>query len=77
MPDLRLRNQPFDLVFSPNHDQIYAGLLTGQVKGFSYDSDGAAVETFSLRPTKRSCRGLAINDYGDKLYSVSKDKSLQ
>lgn len=77
MPDIRLKNQCFDLVFSPVHDQVYVGLLTGEVKGFTYDADGEAARAFTLRPTKRSCRGLAINDAGSRLYSVSKDKSLQ
>lgn len=34
-------------------------------------------ERFSVRPTKRSCRGLAMHETsGDVLYSVTKDKSL-
>lgn len=33
-------------------------------------------EVFSLRPSKRSCRGLALNIEGDRLYAVGKGKAL-
>lgn len=77
MPDIPLKHQCFDLKFSPKADQVYVGLLNGAVKGFSYDSEGNASQTFSLRPAKQSCRGVSINETGDKLYAVSKDRGLR
>ena len=57
---------------------FHAGLLTGEIKAFAYDSgDGTCKSSFELRPTKRSCRGLAVDGTGDRLWSVSKDKSIQ
>ncbi|KAF8583453.1 WD40 repeat-like protein [Ramaria rubella] len=77
MPDLLLGNHVFDLEFHPQYDHLYTGLLTGEIKAFAYDStDGSCEPTFTLRPTKRSCRGLAIDGSGDKLWSVSKDKAI-
>ncbi|KAG8907861.1 WD repeat-containing protein jip5 [Tulasnella sp. 417] len=77
MPDIPLKHQCFDLTFSPTADQVYVGLLNGSVKGFSYDSEGNASQTFSLRPAKQSCRGVSINGGGDRLYVVSKDRGLR
>lgn len=77
MPDLHLGTQVFDFVFNPQHDTVYTGLLTGHVKSFSYDDVGECTPTFSLRPTKKTIRSIAINPDGLELYSVSKDKSIQ
>ncbi|KAF8336578.1 WD40 repeat-like protein, partial [Cantharellus anzutake] len=81
MPDIRLKHQPFDITFHPSEPIIYVGLLTGQVDAFKYSADKPDTEfeylqLFSLRPTKRSCRGLATNFSGDKLYSVTKGKAI-
>ncbi|KAG9016055.1 WD repeat-containing protein jip5 [Tulasnella sp. 427] len=77
MPDIPLKHQCFDLEFSPTADQVYVGLLNGSVKGFSYDAEGNTKQTFSLRPAKKSCRGVSINGAGDRLYVVSKDRGLR
>ncbi|KAF8511293.1 WD40-repeat-containing domain protein [Gautieria morchelliformis] len=77
MPDLPLGNHIFDLEFHPQSDYVYAGLLTGEIKGYAYDTtNGLCQAAFTLRPTKRSCRGLATNESGDRLWSVSKDKAI-
>lgn len=81
MAEIPLTNQAFDLAFHPSAPILYVGLLTGEVKAFSYSADKpedefAYDEKFSIRPTKRTARGLATNEAGDRLYSVTKDKSL-
>lgn len=77
MPDIPLGNHVFDLEFHPKTDHVYAGLLTGEIKAFAYDSeDGSCKPTFDLRPTKRSCRGLVVDSTGERLWSVSKDKAI-
>ncbi|KIJ25297.1 hypothetical protein M422DRAFT_96454, partial [Sphaerobolus stellatus SS14] len=77
MPDIPLGNHVFDLEFHPKTNHVYTGLLTGDIKAFSYDNDdGSCIPTFSLRPTKRSCRGLAVDLSGSHLWSVSKDKTI-
>lgn len=79
MPDIPLKNQAFDLTFHPTQTSIYVGLLTGEIKAFSYKSSATSADsndglthtsTFSLRPTKRSCRGLAMSIDGGKLYRL-------
>ncbi|KZT59989.1 WD40 repeat-like protein [Calocera cornea HHB12733] len=70
-------NQVFDLAFHPGEDIVYAGLLTGEVKAFKYHDDGSYEQAFSIRPTKRSCRGLAVNAEGSRLYGVTKDRTIE
>jgi hypothetical protein len=77
MPEISVGAQIFDLVFHPSHSTVYTGLLTGHVKAFSYDDQGNHKRTFSVRPSKRSCRGLAINEDGTHLYAVGKSKALK
>ncbi|KDQ07552.1 hypothetical protein BOTBODRAFT_38752 [Botryobasidium botryosum FD-172 SS1] len=79
MPEIPVGNQAFDLTFHPTSSTVYVGLLTGEIKAFNYsdsESDWEYSKAFTLRPTKRSCRGLATSPTGDRLYSVSKDKAL-
>lgn len=77
MPDIPVGSQIFDLIFHPNASVVYTGLLTGEVKAFSYDEQGQHQEQFALKPSKRSCRGLAISSDGSQLWAVGKGKSLQ
>ncbi|KAJ7130196.1 WD40-repeat-containing domain protein [Mycena epipterygia] len=75
MPAIPVGAQIFDLVFHPTHSTVYTGLLTGQVKAFAYDQD-THKKTFSVRPSKRSCRALTINDDGSRLYAAGKAKAI-
>lgn len=77
MPDLLLGHHILDLEFHPKNDHIYAGLVTGEIKAFAYDSTGSCEPTFAVRPTKSSCRTLATDQAGDLLWSGSKDKTIQ
>ncbi|KAL4251007.1 WD repeat-containing protein WDR55/POC1 [Abortiporus biennis] len=76
MPDIPVGAQIFDLVFHPTSSVVFTGLLTGEIKSFGYDEQGNYDEKFSLRPSKRSCRGLTMSAEGDKLYAVGKGKAL-
>ena len=77
MPDIPVGSQIFDLIFHPTHPTVYTGLLDGQVKAFSYDEQGNYDSKFQLKPTKKSCRGLAISPDGSKLWATGKAKALQ
>lgn len=77
MPDISIGSQIFDLVFHPSHSTVYTALLTGKVKAFAYDHEGRNKEVFSVKLSQKSCRGIAINEAGDKLYTVGKGKGLQ
>lgn len=76
MPDISVGAPIFDLIFHPTESIVYAGLLTGEVKAFGYDDQGQLDQRFTLKPSKRSCRGLAIDERGDRIWSVGKGKSL-
>ncbi|KAL1731586.1 WD40-repeat-containing domain protein [Schizophyllum commune] len=78
MPSINVGSQIFDLVFHPQEPTIYTALLTGHVKAFSYDAQGALVPSFSLRVSKRSCRGLDLGKGADtgKVYVVGKGKAI-
>ncbi|KAJ7507256.1 WD40-repeat-containing domain protein [Mycena galericulata] len=75
MPDIPVGAQIFDLVFHPTQSIVYTALLTGQVNAFAYDKD-THKKTFSVRPSKRSCRALTINDDGSRLYAAGKGKAI-
>lgn len=76
MPDIAVGAQIFDVVFHPTESLVYTGLLTGAVKAYSYDEQGQTEEKLNLRPSKRSCRGLAMSESGDRLWTVGKSKAL-
>lgn len=77
MPVIPVGSQIFDLAFHPTENVVYTGLLDGKVKAFTYDDQGAHTTALSLRISKRSCRGLALNPDGSALYAVGKNRSLQ
>ena len=76
MPDIAVGAQIFDLAFHPTASVVYTGLLSGEVKAFGYDDQGAHDERFRLRPTKRSCRGLTLSEDGAQLWAVGKSKAI-
>ncbi|KAH9921798.1 WD40 repeat-like protein [Fomitopsis serialis] len=76
MPDINVGTQIFDLIFHPSSSTVYAGLLTGHVKAFGYDDDGEHDRKFTVRPSKRSCRALAINEDGGRLWAAGKAKAV-
>lgn len=76
MPDIPVGAQIFDLVFHPSESLVCVGLLTGEVKAFGYDEQGNHESKFTLKPSKRSCRGLAMNGDGSRLWAVGKGKTL-
>jgi len=76
MPEIPVGAQIFDVLFHPTSAIAYTALLTGHVKAFAYDQQGDSHNLFSVRPSKRSCRGLSLNKDGSKLYAVGKSKAL-
>ncbi|KAH8112369.1 WD40 repeat-like protein [Phellopilus nigrolimitatus] len=76
MPEIKTGAQVFDIAFHPSEPVVFTGLLTGGIKAFRYDEQGNSQEGFSVRPSKRSCRGLATNEDGSQLFAVGKGKAL-
>ena len=77
MPDIPVGAQIFDLLFHPSDSLVFTGLLTGDIKAYSYDEQGNHDLKFAVRPSKRSCRSLALSESGDKLWAVGKGKGVQ
>ena len=76
MPDIPVGAQIFDIAFHPEQPLVTVGLLTGYVKAFSYDEQGNYEEKFSIRPSKKSCRTLAMTEDGSKLWAGGKAKAI-
>jgi hypothetical protein len=77
MPDIKLRNQPFDLAFHASEPVVYAGLLTGEVKAFRYDqSTGESSTSWSTRPTKRTMRSVDTSHDGVSIWTGGKSGTL-
>ena len=78
MPDVSVGAQIFDLAFHPAASVLYAGLLSGEVRAYGYDDDGADAPAcrFRVRPSRRSCRGLAVSEDGARLWAVGKSKAI-
>lgn len=69
--------QPFDLDFHPTESVIYAGLLTGEVKAFRYDDEtGESSTSWSVRPNKRTARGLSVQTDGGAVWTGGKAGGL-
>ncbi|GFZ44714.1 WD repeat-containing protein JIP5 [Saitozyma sp. JCM 24511] len=77
MPDIKLRNQPFDLAFHPTQPILVAALLTGEIKAFRYDDEtGESSSAWSIRPTKRTARALSAEEQGDFVWMGGKAGGL-
>lgn len=77
MPDIKLKNQPFDLKFHPSEAVLYAPLLTGEVKCWRYDdATGEASRAWSVRPTKRTARCVDVERNGTGLWMGGKNGSV-
>jgi hypothetical protein len=77
MPVIPVGAQIFDVVFHPTLSIVYTGLLDGCVKAFAYNDQGNHKPLFSLQPSKRSCRGLSLDQDGSHLFAVGKGKALR
>ena len=77
MPTIQVGTQIFDVVFHPTVSIAYTALLDGRIKAFAYDEQGNHKPVFSLRPVKKSCRGLSLDQDGSHLYAVGKGGVLR
>ncbi|KAI9056357.1 WD40 repeat-like protein [Trametes sanguinea] len=76
MPDIPVGAQIFDLAFHPNRPVVFTGLLTGHIKAFGYDEQGNHDAKFSVRPSKKSCRTLAMSADGAHIWAAGKAKAI-
>ncbi|KAG0213801.1 WD40-repeat-containing domain protein [Mortierella sp. GBAus27b] len=77
-PDtLSYKSTVFDFAFHPSRDIIATGLITGHINCVKYVPGAGNNETlWSVRPSKKSCRGLAFNNDGSGLFTISKDGAI-
>ncbi|KAH9927959.1 WD40 repeat-like protein [Epithele typhae] len=76
MPDIPVGAQIFDLAFHPTEPLVLTGLLTGHLKAFGYDEQGNYEEKFSIRPSKKSCRTIAMSADGARAWAGGKAKAI-
>jgi WD repeat-containing protein 55 len=76
MPDITVGAQIFDLAFHPAESAVYTGLLSGEITAYGYDEQGNHEQLFRVRPSRRSCRGLALSEDGAQLWAVGKSKAI-
>ncbi|CAO3572748.1 unnamed protein product [Mortierella alpina] len=77
-PDtLSYKSTVFDFAFHPTQDIIATGLITGHISCVRYVPGlGNNQSLWSVRPSKKSCRGLAFSHDGAGLFTVSKDGAI-
>lgn len=66
-------DQIFDIAFHPTADLLAVASITGLVEVFKYGNRNHLVVQEKL--FESSCRGLSFSDDGEKLYSISSDRS--
>ncbi|KAJ8348319.1 hypothetical protein SKAU_G00269080 [Synaphobranchus kaupii] len=75
--DIRFEAIVNTLAFHPTRDVLAAGDIDGDIYVYSYScTEGETKELWSSGHHLKSCRELAFSQDGQKLFSVSKDKSI-
>ncbi|KAG0045937.1 WD domain repeat-containing protein 55 [Gryganskiella cystojenkinii] len=77
-PDtLSYKSTVFDFDFHPTEDIIATGLITGHIECVRYKPGvGNNESLWNVRPSKKSCRGLAFSHDGAGLFTVAKDGAI-
>jgi len=74
--DIEVEDEIFDVAFHPNKNVIACGEITGKVSIHSYSTD----ENRQLLKNTghiKACRNVSFSSDGERLYTSSKDKSIQ
>mmetsp|Transcript_22499 Transcript_22499/g.32854 ORF Transcript_22499/g.32854 Transcript_22499/m.32854 type:complete len:389 (-) Transcript_22499:160-1326(-) len=76
VPDeISCQEQVFDLKFHPHADIVAAGLINGRVNVYRYSANGPSDMVLELSHHQSSCRGIEFDSEGQRLFSVSSDRS--
>ncbi|KAG0314541.1 hypothetical protein BGZ99_008067 [Dissophora globulifera] len=77
-PDtLTYKSTVFDFAFHPTENIIATALITGHINCVKYQPGlGNNESLWKVRPSKKSCRGLAFSHDGAGLFTVSKDGTI-
>lgn len=74
-PDIFLKDQIFDVKFSPTANVIALSQVTGEVRLFSYNEQ-TNEQVLSFNHHRSSCRVVEFSDDGNFLFTGSSDNSL-
>jgi len=74
--DVELEDEIFDICFHPQKNVIASGEISGKVCIYSVSNDENK-KIFENTNHTKACRNLTFSSDGERLYTCSKDKSLQ
>lgn len=78
VPDeIRCPDQIFDISFHPRVDALAVGLIDGSVEVYKYEVGNECKVMLNCKNVHTaSCRGVMFTDDGERLYTISSDKSI-
>ena len=78
VPDeIKCSDQIFDVSFHPKVDALAVGLINGSVEVYKYEVEGESKLMLNCKEAHAgSCRGVMFTDDGERLYTISSDKSI-
>lgn len=78
VPDeIKCNEHIFDIAFHPSTNCIAVGMIDGAVSLYKYNSNEPNELLLTNKKHTSSCRGTLFNATGDKLYTISSDRSIQ
>ncbi|KAG2185588.1 hypothetical protein INT44_002381 [Umbelopsis vinacea] len=75
MSKLHFSSHVFDFALHPSAQIAAAGLITGDIECYKFGQKENQ-QQWSVKPTKKSCRGVEFSESGNHLYSISRDRSI-
>jgi len=76
-PEIELEDEVFDVAFHPSKNVIACGEISGKVSIYSYTTTSGNMKLLENTQHLKACRNVAFSSNGERLYSSSKDKSIQ
>lgn len=67
----------WDVALHPKKNVVAGCSISGEVKIYSYTTEGSNHELMTLNHHKKSCRAVKFSSEGDILFTASKDRSIQ
>lgn len=67
----------WDVACHPKKNCVAGCSVSGEVKIYSYSTEGPNHELMTLNHHRKSCRAVKFSSEGDILFTASKDKSIQ